>query len=234
MIKGLAKLEKLKITAYRVVERKRSARIGSFQLMFNPESIQRSFSSNFRQKQAINSSGKEAIYMFSQPHELNMTLIIDSTAIANVSASGLAASAIPLDIIKEVDKFKKLTYDMNGKIHEPNFLKLSWTGLDFNCRLKSFAVTYSNYKDNGRPIRAEIDATFIHEEPQKTRKKLEGKSSPDLTHKRVVRDGDKLPLLTKEIYGNADHYLMVARFNGLNNFRELKTGQVLYFPPIKE
>ena len=49
---------------------------------------------------------------------------------------------------------------------------------------------------------------------------------------RIVRSGDTLPLLTKQVYGSADRYLEVARVNGLDDFRRLTPGQELRFPPL--
>jgi nucleoid-associated protein YgaU len=47
-----------------------------------------------------------------------------------------------------------------------------------------------------------------------------------------VREGDNLPLLTYRIYGNAELYLEVARVNKLINFRRLRVGSRVAFPPV--
>jgi nucleoid-associated protein YgaU len=62
----------------------------------------------------------------------------------------------------------------------------------------------------------------------------ENRSSPDLTHYRIVKAGDNLPLMTQRIYGDPKYYLEVARVNKLVNFRNLKPGQAIYFPPIEK
>ena len=62
----------------------------------------------------------------------------------------------------------------------------------------------------------------------------ENKTSPDLSHSRIVKSGDTLPLLSKEIYGSAVHYLRVAQANGLDNFRSLTPGQQIVFPPLEK
>jgi nucleoid-associated protein YgaU len=58
--------------------------------------------------------------------------------------------------------------------------------------------------------------------------------SPDLTHVRVVEEGDTLPLMAKRIYGDSKYYLEVARVNRITSFRKLKTGQRIFFPPIQK
>ncbi|MCK5703624.1 MAG: LysM peptidoglycan-binding domain-containing protein, partial [Cyclobacteriaceae bacterium] len=56
--------------------------------------------------------------------------------------------------------------------------------------------------------------------------------SPDLTHFKIVKEGETLPLIAKKIYGDSKYYLEIARVNNINNFRRLKTGQQLVLPPI--
>jgi nucleoid-associated protein YgaU len=60
----------------------------------------------------------------------------------------------------------------------------------------------------------------------------ENNSSPDLTHVRMVKEGDTLPLMTYRIYGDPKYYLEVAKANKINNFRKLKTGDIIIFPPL--
>ncbi len=67
---------------------------------------------------------------------------------------------------------------------------------------------------------------------EEARAALDRLSSPDLTHVRTVQAGDTLPLLCTSIYGSARHYLLVARHNGLDDFRQLQPGQQLQFPPL--
>jgi len=47
-----------------------------------------------------------------------------------------------------------------------------------------------------------------------------------------VRDGDTLPLLCHRIYGDPGYYLDVARHNQLTDFRQLRPGAKLHFPPL--
>jgi len=49
----------------------------------------------------------------------------------------------------------------------------------------------------------------------------------------MVKEGDNLPLMTYRIYGDPKYYLEVAKANGIANFRKLKAGQMIVFPPIE-
>ena len=80
---------------------------------------------------------------------------------------------------------------------------------------------------------AELDVVFIEDIEESKRLKLDNTNSPDLTHRRTVASGDNLPLMSDRTYHDPTYYIQVAQANKLNNFRKLKAGTSLYFPPIQ-
>jgi len=86
----------------------------------------------------------------------------------------------------------------------------------------------------GLPIRAKISASFTERTPSGLGAILSMLSSPDLTHTRTVAEGDILPLMTYKIYKDQNYYLQVAKVNKLKNFRKLKAGSTIIFPPIAD
>lgn len=225
----LGKLEKLKIKSFTT-----SARSGegeAFEVMFNPESYSLTYQNKYDKKQGINTSGVELGYAYSLPQTLKIKIIIDGTGVNELGSAGPP----PADKVhKEVKKFLKLAGDMDGEIHQPRYLTLTWGELIFKCRLASVQVNYSLFNNAGIPLRAELDSEFSSDAETSARLKTENKSSPDLTHNRMVKSGDQLPLMCESIYGSAKYYLRVAKINRLRNFRDLKPGQALFFPPLKK
>ena len=63
---------------------------------------------------------------------------------------------------------------------------------------------------------------------------IAGDQSADLTHVRLVKQGDSLPALCEQVYGNPRLVAEVARANGLDNFRALRAGMQLRFPPLEK
>lgn len=223
------KLEKLKILSYK--DKGRSDDEQEFEVMFNPESYSLTHQNKYDRRQGINTSGVELGYAFSRPKRLKVKLIIDGTGVNVIGAGSEPASD---KVHKDIEKFLKLTGHMDGDIHQPRFLKLRWGELIFKCRLSSVQINYSLFNKSGIPLRAELDVVFIEDLETSTRSKQENKSSPDLTHSRMVKMGDQLPLMCEGIYGSSKYYLKVARINGLRNFRDLKPGQQLFFPPLRK
>ncbi|MEH1993124.1 CIS tube protein [Nostoc sp.] len=239
MLRNPFKLEKLKILVYPDEKRINSPQ-ATFEAMFNPESYSLKYENVYQKYQGVNTSGRTAKYSLSKPQKLSLKLILDDTGVADYGLSGFATAAFlgklkgTKDIYKQVNRFLQLTTYMDGKSHEPKFLKIEWGDLNFDCRLESVDVNYTLFNRSGQPIRAELETVFIGDIQDSKRIKQENKNSPDLSHAKTVKSGDKLPLMAQEIYGNSAYYIQLSRANNLNNFRKLKTGTTIKLPPIKE
>jgi nucleoid-associated protein YgaU len=225
-LSNLFKLEKLRINVYKEAARQKS--IATFQLMFNPESYSLVHKNVYSTRQGANTSGRDAAYVSGEPTQFALKIILDGTG---VTESGLTNR---LNVQDEVDRFLKLAANMDGDIHQPRFLVVKWGKLAFPCRLEQTQITYTLFDNSGAPLRAELDTVFIQDQPTAARLRAEGKNSPDLTHVRIVQAHQTLPLLCQEIYGSPGYYLQVAAANGLDDFRNLRPGQQLVFPPLEK
>lgn len=234
-INTLSKLEKLKINAYSSGDRSRSSYIDTFEAMFNPTSFAEKYRTVYDKRQSINTEGKTANYAYSPPTELTLKLILDGTGVSRMGLSGIMSAP---SVSEQVEKFLKLTYHMNGDIHQPNFLEVAWGDMKFwgdpmfPCRLRTLDISYTTFDRDGTALRAELNMVLISDQDLKKQIRKEGKNSPDLTHTRLVKSGDTLPLLCKEIYGQSSYYMQVAQVNQINNFRNLTPGQTIFFPPL--
>lgn len=230
MITNLFKLEKLKIKAYKK-ETRSEFLPGAYEVMFNPESYSQTYENVFTKYQGINTSGRSAKYSLSQPSKISFKFIIDGTGVSNIGLTNIRG--LKKTVTEEVKKFLEMTTELDGEIHEPRFLVISWGNLTFDCRLKSLNINYTLFDNFGVPLRAELNTTFISDISDKKRNQLDQKESPDLTHWRVFQAHDTLPLMCEKIYGSPDHFIRVAQANKLDDFRNIKPGQELFFPPIE-
>ena len=226
---NLFKLEKLKIKAFSDRRRSTGDLSGTFEAMFNPESFKRSYEIVYGRGQGIGSSDQSAVYSQNRPSDLNLRLVLDGSGVHEMGIVQLGGTET---VRERVDRFLELTFNMNGDTHEPNYLRVEWGEINFSCRLGNVDVSYTSFDRDGKALRAELDVTFISDTEVEKRLREENRSSPDLTHTRVVRSGDTLPLLSKEIYGSSEHYLFIADANELDDFRNLTPGQELFFPPL--
>ncbi len=224
------KLQKLSITSYKKNTRSLGDKIKEMKVMFNPATYSKKYSIDYSCKKGINSSGMPADFSCSKSGKLELTFIFDGT---NVSNSFSIINTTP-KVSEQIKDFLELAYKVNGDIHQPNFLKIDWGDLKFDCRLECVDIQYKLIDRDGEPLRAELKTVFISYSSLEKKLKEAKLESPDITHQRVVIGGDTLPLMTENIYESSGNYIKVAQANKLNNFRALSAGQKINFPPIEK
>lgn len=197
----------------------------SHEALINPETYTLEYKVKTAEGQGQGSSGAQQKFAYTMPEELSFEFLFDATGIIDGNPQ-------PDGVFGQVDAFRKLLTEYRPDTHEPFHLKLIWGNLVFKGRAIELGITYKLFNPDGQPIRAVARTKFKGSIEEKKRIAKEDRHSPDLTHVRVVRAGDRLPLLCHEIYGDPRHYLDVARVNGLDDFRALAPGQRLLFPPL--
>jgi nucleoid-associated protein YgaU len=197
-----------------------------FLAMFNPETIAITENIKWAAQNPAGTDMSELKYV----KTLGRTFSIDIT----IDGTGVNTNGIKVPVTAQILLFRQATTKVNGTLHMPNRLLLQYGLFIINCVLSSSTVTYTMFDPLGLPIRAKISASFAESTSSNLMAKLAMLSSPDLTHKVDIKEGDLLPLLTYNIYKNQNYYLQVAKANKLKNFRNLKTGSTLLFPPISK
>ncbi len=217
------RLEKLRIQAFATPDYSDSSS-AEFAAYVNPGEISLAYEVEYDAAQGSGTTNSRMEFKKMKPGDLTLAFFIDGTG-----ASGHAA-----DVQAEVEKFQAVT-GYNGDIHRPNYLKVMWGTLQIKrCVLKSASIAYKLFRPDGVPLRAVITAVFADNSDDQTRVATAQDQSPDLTHRRIVKAGDRLPALCTEIYGDPRFYLRVAEANGLDDFRHLAPGRELYFPPLEK
>ncbi len=245
---GTGKLEKMIICAFKPLVKATDKPVLSdddadkYMVQVNPESYKIDYKVNYERSRIPGSSGSNAKYMNTSPPVLDFTFLFDGTGVIppsagpldNVPIAGAVAelfSDSEYDVMKELQKFAKVVYQFDGTQHRPRKVQLTWGKLVFEGVLGSLSVNYKLFKPDGTPLRAEANASFEGSITDMLRESKEKKNSPDLTHVRTVVAGDTLPLMSHRIYGVSDYYIEVARANKIFNFRKLKEGNDIFFPP---
>lgn len=201
---------------------------GEFVLPVNPEQYAQTFKVKYEAKVAPGSQSVEERFLSSGPEELKLDFIFDGTN----TVYGYAQEG--KTVTEQIEAFKNVVYSLDGPIHQPKYLKVQWTKFIFDCILTELQITYTLFDPEGLPLRAKLSCSFLNYKETARKVQEEGKSSPDLTHRRGVAQSDTLPLMVNKIYGNPNLYLEVARVNNLTNFRRLSVGDDLVFPPVKK
>jgi nucleoid-associated protein YgaU len=209
-----------------VAKPKTKASDKKYQVMVNPTSFTHAAAITYTtaEKAPVGVSAAQPKFQATQPESLSFEVLIDGTGVVDSSRTDLA---------DELTNLKSMLYFYDGSIHQTPVVYLTWGSFSFLGRLKSMGIKYTLFKPNGEPLRGRVSLTFTSYLSAVEEAKKANKTSPDLTHRIEVVAGDSLPLLCHRIYRNSAYYLQIARINGLTNFRNLKPGTTLNFPPLR-
>lgn len=222
-------LKKLKVVAYSdAAFSKPISEIKEFFTLINPEKYTFHYKIEQDETQAAGTSPTAPKFNKIAPEELEIEFVFDRTGVLKGHEN------VEDGIIDDLDKFKKVVLQYNGEEHKPNYLKIMWGSLLFKGSLVNMDVEFKLFKKDGTPIRAIAKAKFKGVVEEDLRAAKQNNRSPDLTHQRIVKAGDTLPLMTYNIYGSSKYYLEVAKANNILDFRKLETGQIIFFPPLQK
>ena len=202
-----------------------------FTTPINPETFTKTSHIELELSRAHGQPGTDPKYISTKPEELKIEFILDGTN----TLEGYVDKYNKMEVYDQIKAFTDCVYKYEGNTHRPRFLIVRWgKELRFPCVLSHMDISYSLFKSNGNPLRAKITATFVKYETPEAIARAENISSPDLTHIRVSKQGDRLDLLTYKIYNDPAFFLQVGRANGLSSVRNVTAGIELYFPPINK
>ncbi|WES99613.1 LysM peptidoglycan-binding domain-containing protein [Chryseobacterium arthrosphaerae] len=212
-----------------------------FTALINPTGFSLTHKVEYNTESQEGANATNSQFIKKSPQVLQLEFLFDGTGVTEPNSGNKLINKIkgkkPFSktaVEKQLNDFYNATGDFNGTIHKPYNVIVTWGKFKFEGSLTELTIDYKLFNKDGSPLRAIGKATFLESISKDLAARMAKKSSPDLTHKRTVQDGDTLPLMTERIYGDSKYYLEVAKANGLVNFRQLIPGQELFFPPIEK
>jgi hypothetical protein len=234
MVPGLGALKKLKILSYTNMEQTEGEL--KFEAYYNPTMVTSTYGLQYDELAPQGTSKLEMKLRTFSPITFTFDLYLDGTGASipdGIEDDSSGGKNSKLKVEKKIENFINITHTYEGQCHRPRYLLLSWGGsLVANVVLSALVITKDLFEPSGDTLRAKLACTFKEYSEAKQTKANEKASSPDMTHIRIVRQGDRLPLMCERIYGDATLYLQVAKHNNLVNYRKLTPGQQIYFPPL--
>lgn len=231
-------LAKVSITSYKSSKFGKDDKIenGVYTVLVNPEGYNRSYKIKYKDQQASGTKSQPMKFDKVEPEDIELDFLFDKTG----ALPGTFKAETDKGILEEgkggvwpdIEQFKKVVYDYKGDIHQPPYLVIQWGELLFKCVLREMTINFKLFRPDGTPLRAVVKAKFTSTVENELRVRQEEKQSPDITHSRIVKAGDTLPLLAFQVYEDASLYIQLAKANNLSNFRYLQPGTKLFFPPV--
>jgi hypothetical protein len=133
---------------------------------------------------------------------------------------------------KHVAKLEGLM-KINGELHAPPIVRLTWGTEAFTGVLESLGITYVLFTPEGMPLRAKL-AISLKEYRPAAAQLLESKTnSPDVEKTWVVRRGDTLASIAMAVFNDPNLWREIARANDIQDPRRLRAGGVLTVPRLR-
>lgn len=228
-----------------------------FHPMYNPESYTLNHTIDYEKTPLPVIGDAEKKFLRIAPKSLDLELFFDgtNTSPSNLSGLGIDLGKIPEfnSVVAQVELFLTLAaritsgpmkaVDISSKpnndpkdpseVHRPLYMMIVWGTFLMTGVLEKASVTYTMFDPNGIPIRAKMNITVAESFDAALANRGKKLASPDLSKAILVKEGDTLPDLCFQEYGDPSFYMKIATVNKLKNFRKLVPGTELLFPPIK-
>ncbi len=191
--------------------------------MFNQDNWSETEKYEYRDPQEGGTNKTSQRFLGVRPKELTVELLIDGTG----------ASGVKKDVTAELISLRR-TVGYNGDLHKPNLLFTIYGLFIFKGIIETIDVQHTMFRPNGTSLRAKVKLTFKEHEETITKILAANNKSADLTHHRLIKEGDRLDNLCNSIYDSPRFINEVAKANGLTTFRQLPAGKEFLFPPIEK
>ena len=87
-----------------------------------------------------------------QPRTMSFSLLFDNTGVFQNSEA---------EVKKQLDALESLLIQYKENINEPYYIRVIWGNIDFKGKLSKMTTDYTSFKNDGTPIRAQIDIKII-------------------------------------------------------------------------
>jgi hypothetical protein len=202
---------------------------------FNPTEYSISKSNEWTYEKVTGTSFPPAQFSGGNPRQMELSLLLDQTLFKGKMTVQAATDA--LFKMMEVPSGKS----GGGTTAVPPMVKFVWGNVvGFKAVCTSLTVGYKLFRPTGEPIRADVKMTLKQAETASTKSSNGANKGTNPTTRanagfgvHTVRDGDTLPSISYQTYGDATRWRVIAEANGVDNPLHLRRGSALSLPKLE-
>jgi hypothetical protein len=205
-----------------------------FDVLFNPTEYSISKSNEWKFEKVTGTAFTPPAFGGGNPRELTLNLLLD--------ASLLGKTQHVRGITDQLFRMMEVPGGSSGGSSSaaPPFITFTWgSETTFKSVCTSLTVAYKLFRPNGDPIRADVKMTLKQAEPASTASSTGANRGTNPTTRakaghgvHTVKDGDTLPSIAYEAYGDATVWRAIADANGVENPLHLRRGRALSLPRL--
>ena len=215
----------------------------TFEVLYNPQTYTRHKTVRYRPISMLGADAPMVQFHSGGAEMLTFELFFDSVSAGSevggnfIDRAKFALNSLAPTIIGGIDvrdytrKITNLMY-LDSDLHRPPLLKVEWSSLQFKGFLASCKERFIRFDEQGQPVRAYLDCSFIEFRDTKDQFVANPLNSPDTTKYHTVRQGDSLWSLAAAEYGDAGKWRVIAEANGFSNPRILRSGEMIVIPAL--
>jgi nucleoid-associated protein YgaU len=187
-------------------------------VLFNPTDYSVDSGSHYASMPVPGLSTPILQYIRGESQILHMELFLDRTD-GNSDVEG---------DLEQLRQFVRIQSDL----HAPPVAEIAWGKLKFTGVVTSLRERLALFSEDGRVLRARVTLSLKSYKSAEVQRRELKLSSPDRTHVRVLREGETLAHIAKEVYGDPRLWRPIADANGISRPRFVPPGTPLRIPAL--
>ena len=188
------------------------------EVVFNPSAYTIGRRSDWREHPVLLADVPKVEFVTGGRRRLDVLLVVDT-------------SLERRDVRAETDRLEAFSI-IDPDLHRPPHLLFSWGSLQFEGVLEGIETSFVLFEPDGTPVRA-LARLAIRERPDGEERDRRPLQSPDRAKRRRIRQGETLPLIAHEEYGDPSAWRRIAVSNGLDDPDRLPVGRMIVVPPLE-
>jgi Contractile injection system tube protein/LysM domain len=201
---------------------------------FNPTEYSISKSNEWKYDKVTGNSFPKAQFGGGNPRELTLSLLLDASLLSKTAH----IRDVTNDLFKMMEVKEGQTPGDAGAV--PPFVTFKWgRETTFKSVCTQLTVAFKLFRPNGDPIRADVKMTLKQAETAGTASANGANRAGNPTTRanaghgvHTVKDGDTLPSIAYEAYGDATVWRAIADVNRIENPLHLRRGTALSLPKL--
>jgi nucleoid-associated protein YgaU len=195
---------------------------------FNPTEYSIAKTNAWEPPEVNGNSAPKMKFTSGKPRTLDLTLLFDGTLPPKTGKPMPVGEACK--VLMDAMEVPKTAKPGTPKA-EPPLFTFKWGPLVFKGACTSLTITYKLFTPDGQPIRADVKLSLT-EDVQATKGQNPTTRAQGGFAVHRVKDGDTLPSISYETYGDATKWRRIAEANGVDNPLHLRRGRPLSLPGV--
>jgi Contractile injection system tube protein/LysM domain len=205
---------------------------------FNPKEYTIAKQNQWTVKPVVGAALPPAQFGGGNPRKLSLNLLFDSTDSQTLSVTDTTQA-----LFKAMEIDSSLASGSGKNSGRPPMITFIWGQTQsFKAVADSLSVQYTLFRADGFPLRAQAQLSLIQAERAMDNSSHGGHAAPQNPTTRAqaglgahtIRDGDSLPSISYQHYGDPTRWRSIAEANGIDDPLHLKRGATLAIPRLEE